>query len=153
VMHRATLSLDSDLQPDPDLLVRAAQGAAWYSDMPLAERLADAGMHAGGGAEASFVRAYMLTMLNRGQEADVVLADLPTAALTDADRARLAFMRGTNRLWGLGDPEGAKRLIDEAARSIPAPAHGCIDVFHMMYWAAMGKPAVALRFSTNLALG
>ena len=153
VMRRATLSLDSDLEPHPDLFIRAAQGAAWYSDMPLAERLADAAVRAGGGAEASFARAYALMVLNRGQQADVVLADLPAAALTDADRARLAFMRATNRLWALGDPDGAKRLIDEASQSIPAQAHGCIDVFHMMYWAAMGKPAVAMEFSKNHAPG
>ena len=108
VMRRATLSLDSDLEPDPDLFIRAAQGAAWYSDMPLAERLADAAIRAGGGAEASFVRAYALMVLDRGQQADVVLADIPTAALTDADRARLAFMRATNRLWALGDPDGSE---------------------------------------------
>lgn len=59
-MRRATLSLDSDLEPHPDLFIRAAQGAAWYSDMPLAERLADAAVRAGGGAEASFARAYAL---------------------------------------------------------------------------------------------
>jgi hypothetical protein len=48
VVRRAALSLDSDLTPDPDLLVRAAQGAVWLADLPLADRLADAAMRARG---------------------------------------------------------------------------------------------------------
>jgi hypothetical protein len=42
VVRRATLSLDSDLTPDDDLLVRAARGAVWLADLPLADRLAAA---------------------------------------------------------------------------------------------------------------
>ena len=34
VVRRATLSLDSDLEPDPDLLVRAARGAVWLARSP-----------------------------------------------------------------------------------------------------------------------
>jgi hypothetical protein len=37
VVRRATLSLESDLKPDPDLLLQAAQGAVWLADMPLAD--------------------------------------------------------------------------------------------------------------------
>src|SRR4029450_8247016 len=37
---RATLTWDSDLEPDPDLLVRAARGAACMWDQPLADQLA-----------------------------------------------------------------------------------------------------------------
>src|SRR6476620_9795146 len=36
VVRRATLSLGSDLPPDTDLLVRAAHGAVWLADLPLA---------------------------------------------------------------------------------------------------------------------
>ena len=41
VVRRATFSLDSDLEPDPDLLIRAARGAVWFPNFPLADRLAD----------------------------------------------------------------------------------------------------------------
>ena len=34
VVRRATLSLDSDLEPDADLLIRAAQAAIWLADLP-----------------------------------------------------------------------------------------------------------------------
>lgn len=48
VVRRAVLSLDSDLEPDADLLTRAAPGAVWLMDLPLADRLADAAIRAGG---------------------------------------------------------------------------------------------------------
>src|SRR6201996_7732601 len=37
VVRRAALSLDSDLAPDADLLVRAAHGAVWLADLTLAD--------------------------------------------------------------------------------------------------------------------
>src|SRR6478736_2751690 len=83
VVRRATLSLDSDLEPDPDLLIRAARGAVWFPNLPLADRLADAAIRAGGAAEANFLCAHALSWLGRGQEADAVLAG--TRELTDVD--------------------------------------------------------------------
>ena len=54
VVRRATLSLDSDLTPDTDLLIKAAQGAIWLADLSLADRLAEAAVRAGAGPEAQF---------------------------------------------------------------------------------------------------
>jgi DNA-binding CsgD family transcriptional regulator len=150
VVRRATLSLDSDLQPDPDLLVRAARGAVWFPNLPLADRLADAAIRAGGAAEANFIRAHVLSWLGRGHEADAVLAG--TRELTDADRGRLAFLRATNRLFVLADPAGAKRLIDDASHTAPGQARACIDAFLTVYWAAMGKPDAATQSSKTFAL-
>jgi len=150
VVRRATLSLDSDLQPDPDLLIRAARGAVWLTDLPLADRLADAAIRAGAPAEANFIRAHVLSWLGRGQEADAVLAG--ARELTDVDRARRAFLRATNRLFTLADPTGAKRLIEDASHITPRQAHACIDAFLTVYWAAMGKPEAARQSSKTLAL-
>jgi DNA-binding CsgD family transcriptional regulator len=150
VVRRATLSLDSDLEPDPDLLIRAARGAVWFPDLALADRLADAAIRAGGSAEANFIRAHALSWLGRGQEADVVLAG--TRELTDVDRARRAFLRATNRLFALADPTGAKRLIDDASHTTPQQARASIDAFLTVYWAAMGKPDAARQSSKPLAL-
>jgi DNA-binding CsgD family transcriptional regulator len=150
VVRRATLSLDSDLEPDPDLLVRAARGAVWLPNLQLADRLADAAIRAGGAAEANFIRAHALSWLGRGQEADAVLAG--TRELTDVDRARLAFLRATNRLFVLADPTGAKRLIDDASPTTAPQARAFIDAFLTVYWAAMGKPDAARQSSKTLAL-
>jgi DNA-binding CsgD family transcriptional regulator len=150
VVRRAALSLDSDLEPDPDLLITAARGAVWFPNLALADRLADAAIRAGGVAEANFIRAHALSWLGRGQEADAVLAG--TRELTDVERARRAFLRATNRLFILADPTGAKRLIEDASHTTPLQARACIDAFLTVYWAAMGKPDAARQSSKTLAL-
>ena len=152
VVRRATLSLDSDLTPDADLLVRAAQGAVWLADLTLADRLADAAARAGGGPEPNFVRAHALSWLGRGEEAGAALAEIRTSALTDGERARLAFLRASNTLWALGDPAHAKEIIDEASRTTPPQARTYIDAFLTVYWFAMDRPEAARQASESLAL-
>jgi DNA-binding CsgD family transcriptional regulator len=152
VVRRATLSLDSDLTPDADLLVRAAHGAVWLADLPLADRLAEAAVDAGAGPEPNFVRAHALSWLGRGEEAEAVLADISTSQLTDHDHARFAFLRSSNMLWALGDPPRAKELIDEASRITPPHARTYIDAFLTVYWFAMDQPKAAAQASKTLAL-
>src|SRR6201991_1473039 len=151
-VRRATLSLDSDLTPDPDLLVSAAHGAVWLADLPLANRLAEAAIHAGAGPEPNFVRAHALSWLGRGEEAEAVLAGIPVSQLTVGDRARLAFLRSSNALWAQGDPARAKDLIDEASRVTPPQARTYIDAFLTVYWFAMDQPDGAVQASKSLEL-
>ena len=66
--------------------------AVWLRDLALADRLADAAVRAGGGPESSFIRAYVLSSLSRGEEADAVLANVVASDLTDIDRARLTWL-------------------------------------------------------------
>ncbi len=151
VVRRASLALDSDLEPDADLLVRAAQGAVWLTDLPLADRLADAAVRAGGAPEANFLRAYVLSSLGRGREAEAVLVEIPAGELSDAERARLAFFRAINRFFTLADPTGAKALVDDAADTTPTRARAPINAFLTVYWAAMGKPEEALRAAATVS--
>ncbi|WP_345343496.1 LuxR family transcriptional regulator [Rhodococcus olei] len=152
VVHRATLSLDSDVAPDAELLVRAAQGAVWLGDLALADRLAEAAIRAGAGPEPTFVRAHALSWLGRGEKADSVLGEIPTSTLTDSENARLAFLRASNMLWALGDPAHAKHIIDAAARTTSSQARRYIDAFLTVYWFAMDQPSLAVQASTRLAL-
>jgi DNA-binding CsgD family transcriptional regulator len=152
VVRRATLSLDSDLTPDADLLVRAAHGAVWLADLQLADRLGEAAIRAGAGPEANLVRAHALSWLGRGEEADTVLAEIHTGQLTDVDRARFAFLRASNMLWVLTDPARAKQLIDEASRTTSPQARSYIDAFLTVYWFAMDQPDLATQASKDLAL-
>jgi DNA-binding CsgD family transcriptional regulator len=134
------------------LLVRAAQGAVWLADLPLADRLAEAAVRAGGGPEPNFVRAHALSWLGRGEEADAVLAAIDSGALTDEGHARLAFLRASNMLWALGDPARAKEIIDEASRTTPPQARSYIDAFLTVYWFAMDRPEAARQAAESLAL-
>jgi DNA-binding CsgD family transcriptional regulator len=150
VVRRAALNLDSDLPPDPDLLIRAAQGAVWLADLPLADKLALAAIHAGGGAEANFVRAHALSWLSRGEEGDAVLESIPETQLSELDQSRRACLRAVNMLWSLADPDGAKRHINDALATISVGARGSADAFLAMYWAAMGHPAAAMDSAGEL---
>jgi DNA-binding CsgD family transcriptional regulator len=152
VVRRAALRLDSDLAPDADLLVRAARGAVWLADLALADRLANAAARAGGEPEPNFVRAHALSWLGRGEEADAVLAEVSATALTDAQQARLAFLRASNALWALGDPARAKEIIDDASRTTPPQARSYIDAILTVYWFAMDRPEAARRASESLNL-
>lgn len=152
VVRRATLMLDSDLPPDPELLTRAAQGAVWLSDLALADRLAAGAIAAGADAEANFIRAHALSWLSQGEESDAVLGAITATQLTDHGRARLAFLRAANLLWALADPVGAKRHIDIAAGAIPKEARDAIDGFYTVYWASVGEPARARAASGLLDL-
>ena len=152
VVRRATLSLDSDLTPDPDLLVKAAHGAVWLADLPLADRLAEAAVRAGAGPEPNFVRAHALSWLGRGEEADTVLAGVGTGQLTESERARLAFLRASNMLWALGDPARAKEIIDDAAHTTSPQARNYIDAFLTVYWFAVDDPDAAMQASKSLVL-
>lgn len=150
VVRRATLSLDSDLTPDAELLVRAAQGAVWLADLALAHRLAGAAIRAGGGSEPSFVSAHALSWLGRGGEAEGVFAEIDLGDLPDGDRARLAFLRASNMLWALGEPARAKEIIDDASRTVPPQARKYIDAFLTVYWFAVDRPDAARQAAEEL---
>ncbi|MGV0716176.1 hypothetical protein ABQE93_12300 [Mycolicibacterium sp. XJ662] len=109
VVRRATLSMESDLDPDVALLVKAAYGAVWLGELALADRIARAAVTAGAGAEPNFVRAHALSWLGRGEEAEHVLAGIGGDELTDRDRAKLAFLRCSNTCGCLVSPRGPKR--------------------------------------------
>ena len=150
VVRRASLSLDSDLTPDTDLLLTAARGAIWLGDLRLADRLAKAAIRAGASPRAYFLRAHALSWLPAGKEADEVLAAVPVSELTDDDRGRLAYLRALNTLWALGDAPRAKEIIDDAALST-APRYW-IDSFLAVYWFALDQPQEALQTSESLVL-
>jgi DNA-binding CsgD family transcriptional regulator len=150
VVRRATLSLDSDLTPDTDLLLKAATGAVWLGDLQLADRLAKAAIRADGAPRAYFLRAHALSWLPAGKEADEVLAAVPVSALTDDDRGRLAYLRALNTLWALGDARRAKEIIDDASRS--AVPRFWIDASLAVYWFALDQPEEALQASESLVL-
>jgi predicted ATPase/class 3 adenylate cyclase len=142
---RAAFAGSADLEPDPDMLTRAARGAAWLTDIPLSEELANAAIQAGAGAEASIVRAHNLLILNRGEEANALLLGALSDEPTDVRRAELYFLLALNTLFTLADPLGAKKFADEALEMEASEnVRQCIGAFFVVYWAAMGKPPAAL---------
>jgi DNA-binding CsgD family transcriptional regulator len=152
LVRRAALSVDSDLTPESELLVRAAHGAVWLADLPLADRLAEAAVRAGAGPDANFIRAHALSWLGHGEEADSALAAVRTGELTGDEAARFAFLRASNMLWALGDPARAKEIIDDASRTTSPQAGNYIDAFLTVYWFAMDQPELAMQSAKSLDL-
>ncbi|WP_445169136.1 LuxR C-terminal-related transcriptional regulator [Mycolicibacterium sp. Dal123E01] len=152
VVKRAALSIESDLSPDADLLVRAAYGAVWLADLRLADRLAEAAIAAGAGLEPSFVRAHALSWQSRGADADAVLGAMSAGELTEVDRARLAFLRASNMLWAVGDPARALAIIDEASGVTEPEARTYLAAFRTVYCFAMDDPQAANQAAADLVL-
>lgn len=153
-VRRAALSLDSDLEPDADLFVRAAQGAIWLADLSLADKLAEAAARAGAGPQATFVRAHALSWLGRGQDAEDVLVGVSIAQLSDDDHARFTYLRASNMLWALADPARARAIIEDGSSHVTAEeAQNCIDAVRTVYWFAVDRPDAAIAASQNLVLG
>ncbi len=151
LVRRAALSLDSDLPPDADLLVRAAQGAICLADLALADRLAAAGERAGGGARARFVQAHAVSWLGRGQDAESLLRSVSVDELTDQDRARFTYLRASNMLWAIADPERAHAVIDDGAE-VEGSARDTVDAMRAVYHFAVDQPQAALEVAQRLVL-
>ena len=154
--HRgAARHIESGLRPRHRIRTcscRAAQGAVWASGSASRRstgRCGDPRRRGSGGELRSRVRIVVAQPRPGGRQRCSPTS--PPASLTDADHARLAFLRATNRLFTLADPAGAKKLIDDASHTTPPRARGCIDAFLTVYWAAMGKPEAARESSKNLA--
>lgn len=152
VVRRAVLSVDSDLAPDAELLLRAAEGAMFLADAPLADRLAAAAIRAGCGVPAHNIRSFALAWQGRGAEADAAVAATPTEGLSHEDRVYLLGHRGFSRLWGLADPDGARDLFEEAAHLATASTRSWSDAYLAVYWASMAQPdkAIALGDAVDL---
>jgi DNA-binding CsgD family transcriptional regulator len=150
VVRRATLALHSDLEPDVGLLVDAARGAAWMLDLPLADQLAEAAIRAGGGVEARAIRAFVLSWLGTGAEAESILAQVDRDSLGVIDGSRITFLRAVNLFFTLAEPERAKALIDEEPASASTPEVYSPNAFRCIYWAAMGRSGAALEYARTL---
>ncbi len=142
---RAALLVDSDLDPDPALFLRAARAAVEFHDVPLAERLARAAA-AGGGWEARLAHAGALSWLTRGEEAEAILAVLARDAPTGPLRALAHAYRAGNLLWTLRRADAARAVLTEALGDPDAgPSRVQLEAMTAALDAATGDAAAALR--------
>lgn len=112
IVQRAALSVDSNLPPDPDLLLRGALAAAWLIDLPLAEHLAEAATRTGAGPDAALFLGFLLSWMGRGEDADTVLESLRSHDLSPFEQGHLTFLQSVNTLVIQADPAAAQSRID-----------------------------------------
>jgi hypothetical protein len=111
-VRRGLLTLDSDLDPDPQLYLESARHAMTLLDLELADRFATAAVQAGA-PEAAGVRAMNLVLLGRSEEAETALRDM--AGGDTPDGHHWATLRAANLAWMLGKPEDASVILDGLA--------------------------------------
>lgn len=143
-IRRAVLMVDSDLDPDPQLFLRAASAAIGFHDLPLAERLARAAA-ADAGWAARLVHASTLSWLSRGEESEAILQDLVRSAPDGAQRALVQAHRAGNFLWTIGAPDAARRVLSDALAGPDAgAARPMLEAMTAALDASVGDASAAL---------
>jgi DNA-binding CsgD family transcriptional regulator len=121
-VRRALLSLESDLDPDPELYLESARHAMTLLDLDLADRFATAAAQAGAPGAAD-VRAMNLVLLGRGEQAEAALRDLAGGPDDDVpDGHHWATVRAANLIWNLSEPEEAAVILAGLAAVPETPA-------------------------------
>lgn len=152
-VRRALLTLESDLDPNPDLYLESARLAMTMLDLSLAERFAAAAA-ACGVCEALEIQAMNTVLLGRGEHADTILAGMTETGC--ADRHRWTTVRAANLTWMLGRPTEAAAILgglaalDEspADRAARAAVEACVDVVGARCASAAEKARQALDTGT-----
>lgn len=153
LVRRATLALDSDLAPDPELFLSAAKSAVQLLDTPLGGRLALAAVEAGGGIPAQIQHGYCMVWSARAAEAQQELAALAEHTQTDLEAAQVAALRGHNTYWTLRRPAAAEAILDEAEATVHDPAaQRILAAQSATFHADLGRPHAAVRTAAE-ALG
>ncbi|OBB88209.1 LuxR family transcriptional regulator [Mycobacterium colombiense] len=118
----AQFMIHSDLEPDLDVVIEAAQDALALSNVALGEELARFAVDRGGGLPAALVLAEAVSWQGRGDEADSVLADAEPDGGDDWLTARWGCLRAANFFWGCADVEAATRELDDVKKRVSSEA-------------------------------
>ena len=152
-VRRALLSLESDLDPDPELYLESARHAMTLLDLDLADRFATAATQAGAPGAAG-VRAMNLVLLGRGEQAETALRDMADGPTYLPDGHHWATVRAANLMWMLGKPQDAAVILDGLAAAPETPAQvaerlavqACLDAVSARCELAAEKARAALDF-------
>lgn len=110
-LRLVSLALDSDIAPRAADVVAAAQQALRLGDLALGERLSRSALQRSGGLAARLALAHALAWQGRGREADAVLSEVDSSALTEAALMDWALLRAANQFWMLSEPERATAFL------------------------------------------
>jgi DNA-binding CsgD family transcriptional regulator len=150
-VRRALLSLESDLDPEPELYLESARHAMTLLDLDLADRFATAAAQAGAPGAAG-VRAMNLVLLGRGEQAETALRDMADGDL--ADGHHWATVRAANLIWNLFNPKDAAGILDGLAAAPETPpqlaerlaVQACLDAVAARCGLAAENARAALDF-------
>ena len=118
-LRLASLALDSDAPQPVGEVVAAAQQALRLGDLMLGERLARSALRRSGDLTARLPLAHALAWQGRGREADAVLAEVDSAALSEPELMACTLLRAANQFFMLSEPERATALLRTIRSRIP----------------------------------
>lgn len=144
VMKRGLLWLESDLPPEPDVLLSAATAASSLLDFETAERLFRAAADTGIGAQARIPLAYSLFMMEKGELALEVLDGVEVDEERQTAFINDVVMRASNLLWGMRSPERSWGLIDDALKASHGARRQQLLVFRANQLALAARPIEVL---------
>jgi DNA-binding NarL/FixJ family response regulator len=151
LVRRAALTIESDLTPDPELLLAAASAAMQLLDQRLAETLAERAVAAGGGQGAKIAHAMTITWQERGIEAENILAELAEQTSGPA-RAQIAILRAMNFAVVLGQTTSAERELDDEVRADDDATQALASALRVLIDMVRGHSGAAVdRAGTLLA--
>lgn len=150
LVRQAVLTMESDLAPDPDLVLAAASAAMQLGDLRLAEKLAVRAVAAGGGLPAKIIQAMAITWQERGTDAEVILAEL-AGETRGPTRAQIAILRAMNFALSLGDGISAERELDEGIPPDDEAAQAVANALRALIDLVRGHSRAVDRASTILA--
>ncbi|OBK52579.1 hypothetical protein A5655_21730 [Mycobacterium sp. 1081908.1] len=139
-VKRGLLWLESDLPPEPDVLLSAATAANALMDYETAERLFTAAAATGVGAQARIPLAYSLLMREKSELALEVLDGVEPDEATQSGFINEIVMRASNLLWGMRSPKRSWRLIDDALETASGAGRQQLLVFRAYQLALAARP-------------
>ena len=149
-VRRALLTLESDLDPDPELYLAAARCAMTLLDPESANRFAAAAADCGA-AEAAPLRAIAMIHLGRGDEADEILRSISTDGREDSHH--WSTIRAATLIWMLGRPREASAILEglaatsetEVELAARTAVEACVDAVLARCEAAAKKSRAAMH--------
>ncbi len=154
ILRVAAWQLEAGDPIDPDLAEAAAALARHAGDFTLTLPLARAVHAARPTMRAAILLGEALYETGGWDEAEAVLAAADDMVGTPADVLRLVGQRGTNLLFGLLEPERARRITDEAAPRLLGDGNESLRDELVSRRALLhvydGQPAEALRILEGL---
>ena len=149
-LRRAVLALDSD-SPQEAAEVAAAGEALRLGDLVLSERLARAALRSAPELSTRLTLAYALAWQGRGRDADAVLDEVDSTALSETELMAWALPRAANQFWMLSEPERATAFLRATRNRVSSPiAHTTLDALSATFAMNAGSVSRAMDVAAEV---
>jgi tetratricopeptide (TPR) repeat protein len=131
--------------------IAAAEQALANGDLKEAEELGRAALRDDDSLAARLTLAQALAWQGRGRDADVVLAEVDPAALSEPELMAWALPTAANQFWMLNEPERATAFLRTTrGRVTSAPAGATLDALLGTFAMNAGSPQRAMELASQV---